>query len=330
MNVQRLTSENLCINNLDTSAQIITKIDKNLYKKLFIDYFDNQQHANLLSKKYNICSKKIKYEMYKSGFTQKTYLRHKYSKKYIEELLKFNTYEKVANLLNISLGKFRGLTKYLGIKRDTSTFYLKNKINKDFFKNEKFKKEFYYYLGLFVTDGCFTKNSCKIVIKNKNSYELLSEIAKKAGHNNVRRFKNDFNSLTFTSKELVETVVKLGVPYKNKTYGTKQIYIKDKECLLSFMCGCLDGDGSVGSSTSKFGHKTSLKFRLVNYNIEFLYFLQTELKKIGYNSVVKKHKNSIPELTIGTRNKSKEFFKEMYETSPFYLKSKYDIYKSIK
>ena len=332
MKVQRLIFEDPLSNNKNKSAQyfVNTKLEKDLFHRIFIDYFENRIHPKILSKKYGICFKIIKYEMYKTGFTLASYLEAKYSKEYLEGELLNMTFKQLADNLKLSLGELRTLLRKKEIKRDTSVFYLKNKVNQEFFTDVKFQKEFFYFLGLFVTDGYIVnKNLCRIVIKNEGSKELLESIAKVAGHSNVRELKQGFYSLSFKSKELIDKLLEVGVPFERKTYNLKKIQIPNKECLYSFLAGALDGDGHIDFNKSPFGYRNSLGYCLGNYCFDFLDNLKNDIKnQIGFDFKIRKDGNFYT-LTLGTRSGSKEFFENMYKVTPFKLESKYILYCKI-
>lgn len=303
---------------------------KKILNELTCDYFEKRVCLDELCTKYSLKRRAILYLMSKTGFTKQSYLREKYTKEYLEEELNTLTFNELSCKLSITLGELRVLLKYKNIKRDTSTFYKKNVVNSDFFTKKEFEKEFYYFVGLFVTDGCFRKNNLIINIKNKGSLELLTKLANIAGHSNIRSLKGGYNKLSFSSKELKNKLVEIGVPEKNKTYSLKDIYIPNSECLYSFLCGALDGDGHIGFQKSIYGYKVALDYTLCNYNYEFLINLQAKIKVLlGFNSVVQLHKNSIPVLIIGKRNKSEIFYRNMYSICPIYLKCKHEIYLSV-
>ena len=170
----------------------------------------------------------------------------------------------------------------------------------------------------------------KIAIKNKGAEELLQKLAKFVGHNHIKKYK-DYYVLVLCDKILKEKLITLGIPEKDKTHTLKDIYIPNSDCLYSFLCGALDGDGHIGFSKSPFGYKTSLSYSLCNYNIEFLENLSKKIKDLlNFDSTIQyTSKSIIPVLSIGVRNGSKEFFENMYHVSPFYLDCKYQIYQEV-
>jgi hypothetical protein len=56
-------------------TQYSTKLDKKLFDAIFHGYFVERLHANKLAKKYNLCPRQIKYEMYS---TSNLYLKCKH------------------------------------------------------------------------------------------------------------------------------------------------------------------------------------------------------------------------------------------------------------
>jgi hypothetical protein len=308
----------------------MTHLSKEKYDLIFEDFYNNRLTLKEVSEKYNLKPACIKYNMSKSGITRHAWILQKYSKSFIEKELLTNTFKELAIKLNLTYNEFRVLAYKKGIKRNTSEFYKKNTVNKEFYTNDLFKKEFYYFVGLFLTDGCFfSKNMMRITIKNKDSYNLLKKLANAAGHNNVKQYKNNYNSLVFSDKGLFDKLISLGIPEKDKTRALQDVYIpNDKDCLYSFLAGALDGDGHIGFQKSPYGYRTSLDYSLCNYNSLFLENLQQKIKNIiGFNSVV--YTKDFPVLTIGSRNDSKSFFENMYKISPFYLECKHQIYLNV-
>lgn len=309
----------------------MTKQEKeNFEKQLFQLYFEDRLHHTEVSKILGIPSDSVLYYTSKTGFTRASYLRYKYDKSFIEQKLINNSYESVAKELNLTLGEFRVLVKNHDIKTDITVKYLKNKVNDSFYCDKKFEKEFYYFVGLFASDGGFHgKSNMRINIKNKGAEKLLTQLANCAGHDNVKSYKNDFFELNFDNVGLKNKLLEIGIPNFKKTYNLKDIFVPNKDALYSFLCGLMDGDGSVKSLPSKFGYRVSLTYEVSNYNLEFLENLAIKIKSmIGFNTNISK-KGSISAIYIGSRNGSKEFFKSMYEISPFKLECKYQKYLDI-
>ncbi len=321
------------INNLlhERPTPLKTKLNIDLYNNIFYDYYIKRYHAKELEKKYNMSYKKIKYEMYKSGFTQANFLLKLYSKEFLEEFIKDKTWEKSAKELDLTLSEFRCLLNKYNIKRNTCEYYKINKVNAAFYTSKKYEKEFYYFLGLFITDGCFKgKNSMAIVIKNIGAKELLNKLANTGGHNNIRKY-NDFYSLIFNDKNLKEKLLNLGIPEKGKTYNLSSLILPtNKNNLYCLLCGMMDGDGGVYFQKSKFGYRVALTYRICNYSSEFLTKLQLHIKThLGFRFKVQNYNKGIPKLVLTKRNNSELFFKNMYSICPFYLKCKYKIYLDV-
>lgn len=298
---------------------------------LTVDYLENRLSLEDLEAKYSENRRSILYRISKTGFTRASYLRHRYSKEMLGELLLTNTFESLATKLKLTVGELRVLLKHKGITRDTKTFYKKNIVNPYFYNSTEYEKEFYYFVGLFVTDGCFAgKNQLRIAICNKGAESLLKKLANIAGHDNVKAYKNGFFSLSFSDEGLKQKLISLGIPEKNKTYQLKDVYIPNEDCLYSFLCGALDGDGHIGFQKSIFGYRVALDYSLCNYNVEFLLNLKSKIHEIGFEAKVNNNqKQGVPVLTIGTRANSEEFYKKMYSKSPLKLECKHQIYLSV-
>ncbi|HMT01747.1 MAG TPA: hypothetical protein PKD00_00315 [Burkholderiales bacterium] len=301
-------------------------------KEVQLDYFEKRMTLDELVEKYKRKKATIQYHLMKAGITRAGYLKKRYTKEYLENALTTTTYKTLAKKLNCTLGEFRRLVHFHNIKRNTAQFYKKNIVKEEFYSSKKFEKEFYYFVGLFVTDGCFSgKNSMKISIKNKGAKELLTSLSSIIGNNNVKIYNSEFYTLTLTDRNLKEKLLSLGIPEKEKTYLLRDIYIPNSDCLYSFLAGALDGDGHIDYQLSYLGYRTSIGYALCNYNIEFLKNLKLKIKDIlNFNCIIHfSLKGGLPVLVIGARNNSKKFFNNLYAISPIFLKCKYEIYQSV-
>lgn len=119
-----------------------------------------------------------------------------------------------------------------------------NKPTNDKYKREDFIKEFYYFAGLFASDGGFHgKHTMRICIKNEGARTLLEKLAEFFGHNNVRAYALAYYEINVTSEELAKMLVGIGIPRERKTYELRSVKIPSREALMSFLCGYMDGDG---------------------------------------------------------------------------------------
>jgi hypothetical protein len=296
-------------------------------------YFEKRLSKQEVSSQLGISVAMVSYYTCKTGYTLASYVYEKYSKEYLESILKANTVEKASIILNLPFQSLRYLLTKKGIK--LKEYRKKNLVSRDFLDNHntKYKKEFWYFLGLVASDGYIKEksNSIRISIKNKGAKDLLTNLGIAIGHSNVLKTKSDFYEITFNSKELIGLVKQYGIPSSNKTYLLQDVKIEDKESLFCFMAGLIDGDGNLATTQSIFGYKTSFRVSVSNYNKEFLYNLSIYIKEYaGYNSVIyepriggKTHNYS---LNINKKNNSVDFMKELYNTSPLYLSCKHKIF----
>ncbi|MED4228664.1 LAGLIDADG family homing endonuclease [Neobacillus cucumis] len=159
----------------------------------------------------------------------------------------------------------RRAMKILGIERRTikqgSKMYFKNKpaVNVEFFKKES--REFFYILGLLLTDGSVTdENRISLGLIDK---EVIEWVAKTIGYQNkiyeeqrkkgmlikvdgrVIRVKEPkkFYIIRFVNDEVTEILKQFCfVPRKSLTLGFPNI---PNEYIADFIRGVIDGDGSV-------------------------------------------------------------------------------------
>lgn len=308
----------------------MTKKDLREVKEIiFKEYLENRTALSIISDMVGLSRGSIMYHVGQFKTTQVNYLRQKYSKEFLEDFIRDKTYLEASKVLNISFGTFRSLLSYHAVKRD-SDYFIKNVVNKEFYTDRKFEKEFYYFAGLFATDGGFHgKNTMRINIKNKGAKELLTKLSNFMGHNNIREYKNSYYESSFTSVGLKKRLLEIGIPEHNKTYLIRDVYIPNKECLYSFLCGSLDGDGTIACSKSPYGYYTSLRFNLCSYSYEYLLNISSKIKDLaGFDSVIDINK-SMSNLRIGRTLNVDKFLQEMYSVTPFKLSCKYQKYLNV-
>lgn len=303
---------------------------KKIKKEVYHYYFEKGLHSKVVSQLLGISPYMVMYYAGQFNTTQSKSRRDKYSLEELSQMLETMSYVELAKKLEMSLGQLRVVLNKKGYRRPQD-FNKKNIVNPEFYLSPKYSSYFYYYLGLFVTDGSFHGNTARIVIKNEGSLELLQKLASVIGHNHILQLKNGFNSLSVNDKQFCEYLVKIGVPETRKTYNLKNIHITNRKDLMCFLAGALDGDGHIGFSKSKFGYRVALAYSLCNYNIEFLENLKKLIQSLTeYKCSVQYTKKSLlPILNIGVRQGSHNFFKEMYSTSPIFLSGKYNTYLSV-
>lgn len=134
-----------------------------------------------------------------------------------------------------------------------------NKINENIFDNIN-NRESAYILGLYMADGCITRDNkfnlslkeedLEILIKVRDFISPISKLNYKPKYINKKTgiITNPMYLLSFKCNHIADTLNKLGLGY-NKTYLEKSIKnIVPKEFMWDFIRGYFDGDGCVSKS----------------------------------------------------------------------------------
>lgn len=108
-----------------------------------------------------------------------------------------------------------------------------------------------YTLGLILADGWITykqnyQNSISLQIElQKKDYSVLKKIAEKMNYKGKIMILKDSVKLQCNNAKIVEDLIKLGIPLKNKSYTAKMINGIPYKYLRHFIRGLIDGDGWV-------------------------------------------------------------------------------------
>lgn len=189
----------------------------------------------------------------------------------------------------------QNISNFLGVKREYSE--IRNGKIENLFNGSY---ESYYWLGLIATDGYISKDGELKVELSLKDYDYLKNFSEFI-ESSIYKYP-PYKSSKPNSKGTCRVKVKdinLGVKLRNllkvngkKTYNSISIdFIKDKDSLISFLCGYIDGDGTI----NKYGdikidsHKNNYEFmdnfgrRLVEENIINKYSLTTYENMVRIN-----------------------------------------------
>lgn len=191
--------------------------------------------------------------------------------------------------------------------------------------------EMYYYIGLITTDGYIDNKNNRVTIRmrNEGTEELLNNLKDYFEFSgSVRLYKEKDYDLTMTSKDLIDFMASLGI------YGTKKTYtvtvpniFPNKECVLLYLRGVLDGDGNIHLSKDKDGNLKGGNFRLVTGSLELMKGIKKLLSDyLDIDTSIKEHRikdKKYPIIDLGM-SKSRKFYREIYKGyEKFRLSSKF-------
>lgn len=285
-------------------------------KKFYKDYYHKSISAREIAQKYGFKKSTVNYHLTKVKMTQLEYLEKIYSNEDLELLISQHTYKEVAKILKIPFGRLRILLSNKNIFRSKEDLIV-NSISNDFFA--KPSNAFWYYIGLVASDGYIkNKSRVRIVIKNKGALALFERLAVLSEfQGKIFTLKNGFYEITFTNKNLIDRLNKVGIPTLFKTKDLKCPKFSNKQYLICYFLGLFDGDGSI--------NKKQMSVKIVNYSDKFIVDLESQL----YRFFNVKGEISKGESVTTLRYKSKEtklIMSYAYKTAPLYLECKYSIY----
>lgn len=203
----------------------------------------------------------------------------------------------------------------------------KYNINKDFFYDIH-SKEFSYYFGWMMADGCVTNSTIAITLQERDKY-ILDYFNSLFGGNRPLGFRKKGNdnqqnawSLRIGHKNIVEHLISLGLLRRKSLILTFPTWIL-KENYQYFIRGYFEGDGCV--IISKYNKVTTSFIG----TLEFLTFLQTFFEtnlNIVSNKIIKASKSNSNTFSLRFNHiNSKQLYEFLYEDlNVQYLTRKYD------
>lgn len=192
--------------------------------------------------------------------------------------------------------------------------------------------EFYYFLGLVVTDGYIDLKNHRVSIRMRNNgtkelLESLKEYFNFTG--DVHCYKGCDYDLCITSKELINFMYDLGIDGHEKTYKVSlPNKFPNNDCARMFARGVFEGDGNIHLQKTRLGNFCGGQFRLVMGSPIFIQKFITFLKDyVGIVTdekchIIRNKKYSKIELRVA---ESKKLFKWMYKGfDSFRMSEKYE------
>jgi intein-encoded DNA endonuclease-like protein len=200
----------------------------------------------------------------------------------------------------------------------------RNRKIKPTFFNDYSNPNIQYWLGVLSADGCYTKGS------------LILETIDKEWMEDYRNFLNPEINITQNQPKKGNTLYRValrvkGIEEELKKYGfvsSKSLTLEWKEKITKdYFRGVFDGDGSVTVRKDKVTH-CSISSASLNFILQLQKFLLENT--IGSTVTIrsKNRKNVLYNLEINTILDRKKLFDLMYNDCNFYLKRKYETFKS--
>ena len=105
-----------------------------------------------------------------------------------------------------------------------------------------------YWIGFILGDGHLTRNGIQLVFRlAKKDKIILKNFLDEIGgsYEQVKEYEhyNNMISLCISSKQIVQDLINIGIPHKNKSFTAKPIKLPFQS---AFWLGVFDADGSIG------------------------------------------------------------------------------------
>lgn len=248
-----------------------------------------------------------------------------------EYLVKKKSQQQIATEQNVHVSTIELNCKKFGIKGRKRKYQLNEGIIND---SNPFM---WYFLGLFCTDGWWTKNAkttnIHVHLSSGNPLPLIEEIKAQFGYEGPLYITKRGVRLTITSQILGDWLLGKGVLVKEKTYKISIAKVKfpSKKAVNLFFRGVVDGDGNI-----KFTCKDSPTLnavRVLSASKVFIEELCTLLST--YYSIKTKclvTSKGYFYFSISKAEKALEFLSEIYSKDypKLRLYSKYCLYRILK
>lgn len=188
-----------------------------------------------------------------------------------------------------------------------------------------------YFLGFIIGDGnlLFDKSKRQYQLRfgiNQRDKEVLDTLIEqiRGDPNQIKKIKNNQSWLAINNKKMVNDLINLGVPYKDKSYVAEPLDIP-KEFESSFWLGLFDADGSA--VWNNYGRHRSLALSLIGTEKICKGFS----KFLGYGGKgVYKHKGVYSlNITISDSKGINYIFNKLYKDAKFCLSRKKMKFKEI-
>lgn len=213
-----------------------------------------------------------------------------------------------------------------------------NQKRKKYFLNDYYFKskslQSCYFAGLLAADGCvYNKgNSIGISLKSEDKYilELLSkELASNLPvKNRIEKGKFLSCKLEINSFQIKEDLMKLYSLTERKSLTLKPPILTNTKEIDSFICGYIDGDGSILRYKNKYPNRNDVFIISILGTKEMLYWIQNRFESVvGFKcgGINRKRKNSKNTYVLSlSSTAAREVFKHYYTIPVVKLYRKWD------
>ena len=196
-----------------------------------------------------------------------------------------------------------------------------------------------YFLGWLLSDGCISKNSIGLKLKQSDEYIIKKMFDKFSSGYKITVDKNS-RSMSLSSTKMICALAKLGC-VENKTEVGFDLPDISKDLFRHFVRGYFDGDGTVGICS---GRVNQIHVSICSIDNKFLIQLQEKLYEHNILSRIHKEKRNgkslkRPEGNYSTDNKDMfrlilpthkeklKFYEFLYNDCTIKLIRKYNKYK---
>lgn len=243
--------------------------------------------------------------------------------------------------LYLKFKSFRKVAEIMGVKKDQVDFCLQmhapdivnrkpSILNKDFFSNIDSDLKA-YFLGFIAADGCILeKNNDRHMLSigiHLKDIELLEKLKEVLGSTHTIGFKKSTNSvfLNLSEPRILEDLLTFGI-HPRKSLSLENLIPKvPKPLQYAYVCGLMDGDGSIGCYSRPRGSSVYTSVSLVgNINV-ILGVRDWLLNTLGIKVYLRKDKRSSNEvwsLAFTSKSDVLKFYKEVYIKTSFKLTRK--------
>ena len=196
-------------------------------------------------------------------------------------------------------------------------------IDEDFFSI--WSPEMAYVFGLILTDGCVSDTGViSLCINDRELLEKVKKVLRSEHKITLSKHQKGLYCFHFAREKLVADLAKLGIlPRKSLTVKFPKV---PRRCLVDFIRGVFDGDGSVFFDKRRINHPLRSKF--VSGSYDFIAGLQQKLESLNMpkRTIYKqKTKNGWSYMFIYDHKNSVKLFEILYKNTQnrLFLERKY-------
>jgi len=185
------------------------------------------------------------------------------------------------------------------------------------------KNNLYWFLGIMATDG-YVHDKFIAIELHKRDKDILESIKRICESNHPLKLRKNRPHYCLRLPKPFATLCRKHGIYQNKSKTIKFVDMEDKY-FFDFLCGCIDGDGSIRLNVGK--TTKSICMYLCSSSMDFLQGINVKLKHFNLSGKIKKQKDKeFYKLFWGTRD-TPNLCKLMYKNN-YGGKRKCKLYKN--